>query len=80
MSFSFAAAGTRAETLSSLAKNTALTADGQAVLKLVTQVIEEAAEKGGDGTPLRFNVNASGHTGPGQVPFINVALTAEYAR
>lgn len=82
MSFSFGAGGTKAETLSSLdkAKTSGMTPDGQAVLALVTKVVEDAVAEGGDGTPVRFTVNAGGHTGAGQVPFLNITLSSEYAR
>lgn len=81
MSFSFGAGGTKAETLDSLGKLTDMSPDGQAVLDLVTKVIEDATAEGGfDGNPVRFTVSASGHTGPGQVPFLNISLTASYAQ
>lgn len=82
MSFSFDAAGTKVETLESLDKAAAsgMTPDGEAVLALVTKIIDHAVAEGGDGTPIRFTVNASGHTGRDQVPFLNVVISAEYVR
>ena len=80
MSFSFSAAGTKAETLDSLGKAAVMTVDGQAVLNLVTTVVLNAAAEGADGTPVRFAVSASGHAGPGEVPSLNISLSAEYAR
>lgn len=80
MSFSFSAAGTKAETLSSLSTPQA-SPDGEAVRQLVISFLENAAEAGAtDNVPIRYEVSAYGHHSAdgGSLPSLSVTLSGTY--
>jgi hypothetical protein len=77
VSFSFGAAGTKDETLSSLRKAGAGITDalGQDVCDLVTGLVEDFDTDAYD-KPVRFTVQANGHSGPFALPMLKVSLEA----
>ena len=79
MSFSFSAAGTRQQTIESLNK-AQMYGDGlgEKIRDAIVVSLESAADKTGD-TDLRYEVSASGHSGPGSATSLNVRVTAAAA-
>lgn len=76
MSFSFSAAGNRQETIESLNKAKMYGDElGERIRYAIVASLENAADKTGD-VPLRYEVSASGHSGPGSATSLNVKVTA----
>ena len=81
MSFSFSAAGTKEETLASLAK--AQTSDnsvGEVVKGFVTGLVEDDVTKPDDTHDVRYSVTVSGHSdgGVGSASYTNIAFSTSF--
>lgn len=77
MSFSFSAAGTRDETLASLADETKtgrLSEDGGKVRDLIAGFIGDGLDEW-NGKTLRYEVSANGHHAANSTPSLNIRLT-----
>jgi hypothetical protein len=81
MSFSFSAAGTKEETLASIAKaevngNTV----GESVKAFLTSLVEDDATKPDDTHDVKYTVTASGHSdgGVGSGCYANIAFSTGF--
>lgn len=80
MSFSFGAAGSREEVLSSLFKLNNQNLGGDGLGAEIRDDITEAIEAGADpGPSQRYVINASGHSGSRSLVTLNVSVTVEPA-